>query len=155
MKMFRNSRRGFFGIAAAILILGPRRVADQLGLLKSAQGAYPVTAFQSESVEEILLNLFDTRESGEDGSLRISAPSEAEHAGLVPFRVEASHSDKVAIIVDGNRFPLACVVETASYPQGTVIGMLRLEQSSRISCYAMKQGLLYRNTTAVRIPHGS
>ena len=152
MKKFRSSRRGFFGIAAAILTLGLRRVADQLGLLKSAQGAYPVTAFQSESLEEILLNLFDTRESGEDGSLRISVPPEAENAGLVPFRVEASHSEKVAIIVEGNRLPLACVFDATNYPQGTVIGTLRLERSSRIFCYAMKQGLLYRNSASVRIP---
>ena len=153
MEKSRISRRGLFGIAAAALTLGPGRVADRLGLVRRARAAYPAVAFQSQSVEEILLNLFDTRESGEDGSLRISVPPEAENAGLVPFRVEASHSEKVAIIVEGNRLPLACVFDATNYPQGTVIGTLRLERSSRVSCYAMKQGLLYRNAASVRIPH--
>ena len=154
MEKSRISRRGLFGIAAAVLALGPRSITDRLGLLREARGAYPVAAFRSQSVEEVLANLFDTRDSGEDGSLRISVPPEVENAGLVPFRVEASHSEKVAIIVDGNRYPLACVLEAANYPQGTIIGTLRLERSSRISCYAMKQGLLYRNAVSVRIPLG-
>ena len=155
METSRISRRGLFGIAAALLALGPRWITDRIGLFREARGAYPVAAFQSQSVDEILLNLFDTRESGEDGSIRISVPPEVENAGVVPFRIEASHSEKVAIIVDGNRFPLACVFEGANYPQGTVIGTLRLERSSSISCYAMKQGLLYRNAVSVRIPHTS
>ena len=152
MGISSKSRRGFFTFAGAVFALGPKWIADSLDLLQPARADYPVQAFQSNSVEEILLELFDTRESGEDGSLRISAPPEAENAGLVPFRVEAGHSEKVAIIVDSNRFPLACVLEAANYPQGTVIGTLRLERSSSISCYAMKQGVLYRNAVSVRIP---
>ena len=118
----------------------------------TASAAYPARAFQLQSVNAILDQLFDTRDAGEDGSLKITLPREAENRMLVPIRVEASHSEKVAIIIEQNRFPLACVYDSTDYPAGTFIGMLELDESSVISCYALKQGLLYRHSAVVRVP---
>ena len=146
--MTGSSRRQFLNAAGA-LMLGAGGLAPALS--QTAGAPYPGRAFHSAAVDDILLRLFGTRDSGEDGSLRLNVPREAENRLVVPFRVDAGGADKIAVLALANRFPLACVADSANYPHGALLGVLKLEQSSIIACYAMKQGLLHHNSAPVRV----
>jgi predicted secreted protein len=113
--------------------------------------AYPVAAFRAQSVDDILVELFETSDAGEDGSINIQVPLEAEHQAYIPFRISATGAEKIAVLVDNNPEPLVLSMVPGKNTDGVVIGTLQVQSSSTISCYAFKQGQLYLATRRVRL----
>ena len=114
--------------------------------------SYPVAAFRNKQVDTILEDLFDTTQAGEDGAILIQMPLDAESDRGIPFRITARHAEKVAIFAEGNQQPLILVADTGQYPQGVFFGTVDLDQSCNITCYALRQGFLYRKSRWVRLP---
>jgi hypothetical protein len=106
---------------------------------------------RSGNVEEILLELFETTDTGEDGGLEISISSQADNPNLIPFRITARHAERVAIIAESNPQPLVMVTDTTNYPEGVIIGTLSLQGPSVVSCYVLRQGYLYKNSRHVDV----
>jgi hypothetical protein len=114
--------------------------------------SYPVAAFRSEKIDPILEDLFDTTQSGEDGAILIQMPLDAESDQRIPFRITARYAEKIAIFAEGNRQPLVLFANTSQYPQGIILGTVDLDQSCNITCYALRQGFLYRKSRWVNLP---
>ena len=125
-----------------------------LSTLYSPQSAasYPVAAFRNKNIDTILEDLFDTAESGEDGAILIQMPLDAESDQRIPFRITARYAEKIAIFAEGNQQPLVLVSDTSQYPQGVILGTVDLEQSCNITCYALRQGFLYRKSRWINLP---
>ena len=119
---------------------------------KTAVASYPAAAFRNQKIDPILEDLFDTTQSGEDGAILIQVPLDAESDQRIPFRITARYAEKIAIIAEGNQQPLVLFAETNQYPQGVILGTVDLEQSCNITCYALRQGLLYRKSRWVNLP---
>lgn len=119
---------------------------------QSTRADYPAEAFKTNNVNDILLTLFGTTEIGEDGGLEIEMAQIAESQKRIPFKITARHSEKVAIIVEQNQYPLVLVADATNYPNGVIIGTMDLNQSSTISVYAFRQDLLFRNSRLVQVP---
>ncbi len=142
-----NRRRFFnFGLKAIAGLVG----MGGLTSLSAWATAYPLSAFETDSVEQILNQLFETNDVGEDASIRIHVPRVAEQREFVPFRISAPGAEKIALMVDNNPQPLVMTMDVGS-TSGIVMGTLKMKTSSSISCYAMKQGQLYRTARWVRI----
>lgn len=122
-----------------------------IGFAHRALSAYPVASFNSNEIDEALVRLFGTNEYGEDGGIIITAPFEAENRELVPFKIRTNHYEKLAVFVHGNSRPLALYTEVKDYSSTMIVGTLKMQTSSEVSCYVMKQGLLFKNTTYVRV----
>ena len=119
---------------------------------RQASASYPVAAFRNKNIDTILENLFDTTQSGEDGAISIQTPLDAESGQRIPFRITARYAEKVAIFAEGNQQPLILVADTRQYPQGVIFGTVDLDQSCNITCYALRQGFLYRKSRWVSLP---
>jgi predicted secreted protein len=113
--------------------------------------SYPVAAFRAQSVDDILMELFETSDAGEDGSIIIQVPLEAEHQAYIPFRISAAGAEKIAVLVDSNPEPLVLSMVPGENTDGVVIGTLQMRSSSTISCYVLKQGQLYLASRQVRL----
>ncbi len=143
-------KRQFFNFGLRTVFAG--FLGAVMGLKSAASPAtYPVSAFRTQSVDEILMRLFETNDVGEDGSIKIHAPLEAEHPAFIPFRISAPGAEKIAVVVDNNTEPLVLAMDVTGNTSGVIMGTLRMQWSSRISCYAMKQGQLYRASRFVRL----
>ncbi len=143
------NRRQFFNVSFKVMIGG--LIGRFSGIKAEASIAYPRSAFAASSIEQILNQLFETSYAGDDASIAIRIPREAEHRELVPFRMSAPGAEKIAVIVDNNPQPLVMVMTIATPADGVVMGTLKMKTDSYISCYAMKQGQLYRAARWVRI----
>ncbi len=141
-------------LTTAIKTLLPAVSLAGLSTLRPRQAAasYPVAAFRNKKVDAILEDLFETAQSGEDGAILIQMPLDAESAQRIPFRITARYAEKVAILAEGNQHPLILVADTRQYPQGVFFGTVDLEQSCNITCYAFRQGFLYRKSRWVSLP---
>ncbi|MXZ81116.1 MAG: hypothetical protein F4Z15_07070 [Gammaproteobacteria bacterium] len=111
----------------------------------------PNTVFRSRDIDSVLIELFQTADSGQDGSLRIDVPVEAVNASVVPFRIVASNTERLAVFVEGNARPLLLVTEEAHRPHREMTGAFRLDRDSLVTCYALRQGELFRNSRPVRL----
>ena len=125
-----------------------------LSILSSrpAAASYPVASFRNKNIDAILENLFDTTQSSEDGAILIQTPLDAESGQRTPFRITARYTEKVAIFAEGNQQPLILVADTSQYPQGVILGTVDLDQSCNITCYALRQGFLYRKSRWINLP---
>lgn len=144
-------RSGCYALSAAGMM--------QTGLWSAPVAANPDpdTAFRSRDIDSALIELFQTADSGQDGSLRIDLPVEAVNAAVVPFRIVASNTERLAVFVEENARPLLLVTEEAHRRHCEVTGAFRLDRDSLVTCYALRQGELFRNSRPIRLiaPHHS
>ena len=120
--------------------------------IDQSRASYPVSAFRANTVEDVLLGLFDTTDAGEDRSIRIESPLEAEHAAHIPFRIVTPGASQVAVLVTGNTRPLVLFSDLSNYPEGIIYGSLVMERQSSIAVYVIRQGSLFWNSRIVRLP---
>lgn len=136
---------------AAVPVLGMMAAGLTPGRSGQATAAYPISAFRETRSENILMILFDTVETAEEGGIRIDMPTEIINPDAVPFRVSAPDAEKVAVLAKGNAHPLVLYCESPDYPEGVLMGTFKLERNSEVACYVLRQGLLYWNSIPVRI----
>lgn len=142
------NRRRFFNFGFKAVIAG---LAGIMGLKAESSVAFPASVFEVASVEQILNQLFETNDVGEDARIHIHVPREAEHRALVPFRIVAPGAERIAVMVDNNPQPLVMTMDIVGNANGVMMGTLKMKTASYISCYAMKQGQLSRAARWVRI----
>ncbi|MCY4051256.1 MAG: thiosulfate oxidation carrier complex protein SoxZ [Gammaproteobacteria bacterium] len=106
--------------------------------------------FEFQVVDEILRELFGTFYSTEDASLRIDLPTEVQNPEYVPFRVAVSDSDRIAIFVEENRYPLLLVSENGHRAYRELTGVFRLERGQQLTVYSLHNGNLHKNERKIR-----
>ncbi len=104
----------------------------------------------SEEMEPILLEWFGTTRYADDASLRIDLPVEIINPELVPFRVVALDSEKIAIFIEENKHPLVLLSEGGHHAYRELTGIMRAEGGRHFTVYALRNGNLYRNTRTIR-----
>lgn len=132
-------------------------IASVASIIKFAAGSFSVAdtannkaEISAQDEESILTELFDTAQSAQDGSLRIDLPVEVVNPDIIPFRVAATDAERLAVLIQGNQWPLLLKTEVEHRAYCEITGMFRLEQGGEFSCYALRNGKLYKNTQTVR-----
>ena len=146
------NRRKFLGATIKTSISGiTLMVAGMLARPGSGFAKHPDTTAHSSYIDQVLTELFGTAVSGEDGGIQIDVPTEAVNQFIVPFRITARNAEKIAVLAERNTEPLIMVLETDNSRPGVVTGTFILERDSEISCFALRQGVLYKNSKYVRL----
>ncbi len=107
-------------------------------------------AFEFAAVDEILRELFGTSRSAQDAGLRVDLPGEVENPQFVPFRVAVSDSDRIAIFIEENQYPLLLVSEHEHRAYRELTGVMRLQRGKQLTVYALRNGNLHKNARTVR-----
>lgn len=104
----------------------------------------------SGEMESILLELFGTSRYADDASLRIDLPIEVINPEFVPFRVVALDSERIAIFIEENEYPLVLLSEEGHRAYRELTGTMRVEGGQHFTMYALRNGNLHRNTRTIR-----
>jgi len=108
-------------------------------------------AFDSKEMESILLELFGTSRYAEDASIRMDLPVAVINPEFVPFRVAALDSERMAIFIEENNYPLVLLTEEGHRAYRELTGIMRVEGGQRFTVYALRNGNLRRNTRTIRL----
>lgn len=144
------NRRGFFRLGARTSVSLSAALCS--GLQPTIAAAkYPIAAFNADRIDDVLLDIFGTTRSGQDASIRITVPSEAETPAVVPFRVLAPGAGKLSLTLDNHAAPLIMQAEISDNRPGMVVGMFRMQTTAAVTCHVLKQGQVSSNSRLVRL----
>jgi len=145
-----TSRRKFLNLGNKSLIAGLLSCLSY-SHPKSANAIYPYSAFNSKDTEKILLEVFGTTEAGHDGSINITVPRQTTTPKVVPFSITAPGADLIALILNNHSNPLIMVAELKQNKKGRIFGVLTMERSAELGCYALREGQLQKNSRFIMI----
>ncbi|WP_322521748.1 thiosulfate oxidation carrier protein SoxY [Guyparkeria halophila] len=134
------------GLAVGAGLLSPRAVlaAD-----------WPSAAFDSESMDNGLNELFGSSDAAESGDVSVKAPDIAENGAVVPVTVESSiaDSDKVAIFVSKNPTPLVASFDLSG-ANPFVSTRIRMGETDDVTGVVHAGGKLYKASKEVKVTIG-
>ena len=143
-------RRHFFkfAIAGSIATVGFTR--PTIGLASR----WPSAAFEAKSVSGALHHLYRSSHATPSTAISIAAPIQST-GRAVPITVESvlKNVDGIAIVVEGNPYPLSTFVRT---PHAGCFYRchIRMAKSSAVTAYLQAGGKLYSNSAQVKISVG-
>lgn len=134
------------GLAVGAGLLSPRAVlaAD-----------WPSAAFDSESMDNGLNELFGSSDAAESGDVSVKAPDIAENGAVVPVTVESAiaDSDKVAIFVSKNPTPLVASFDLSG-ANPFVSTRIRMGETDDVTGVVHAGGKLYKASKEVKVTIG-
>lgn len=134
------------GLAVGAGLLSPRAVlaAD-----------WPSAAFDSESMDNGLNELFGSADAAESGDVSVKAPDIAENGAVVPVTVESAiaDSDKVAIFVSKNPTPLVASFDLSG-ANPFVSTRIRMGETDDVTGVVHAGGKLYKASKEVKVTIG-
>ena len=134
------------GLAVGAGLLSPRAVlaAD-----------WPSAAFDSDSMDNALSELFGSGDVAESGDISVKAPDIAENGAVVPVTVESAiaDSDKVAIFVSKNPTPLVASFDLSG-ANPFVSTRIRMGETDDVTGVVHAGGKLYKASKEVKVTIG-
>ena len=121
-----------------------------------AFAARPKPAFESESVEDALNNLYGTSTMTDSDRIRIKAPDIAENGAVVPItvRFDLENAESVSIIAEKNPSPLAASFQLSPSSGGLVSTRIKMGETSPVHAVVKADGTLYRASKEVKVTIG-
>lgn len=136
---------------------GTLAVAAGSGLfrpLDSLAGERPKSAFEAESPQDTLKNLFGTTDAIESNDIKINAPRQAENGAVVPIKVETTlPADMIAIVAEKNPNPLTTAV-SLNGAAGYYSARIKMGQTSDVVAYVKSGDKLYKATQQIKVTVG-
>ncbi|WP_410474697.1 thiosulfate oxidation carrier protein SoxY [Guyparkeria sp. TX1] len=134
------------GLAVGAGLLSPRAVLA---------AEWPEAAFDSESMDNGLNELFGSSDVADSGDITVKAPDIAENGAVVPVTVESSiaDSDKVAIFVSKNPTPLVASFDLSG-ANPFVSTRIRMGETDDVTGVVHAGGKLYKASKEVKVTIG-
>jgi sulfur-oxidizing protein SoxY len=133
----------------ALAVLGGGGVLRP-GLSRAAE--WPRSAFDANTVEQVLQALYGTTTASESNLVRLKAPWQAENGALVPLEVSTTLPgvSSTAIVVDKNPRPLVAMMSfNGAEP---FLGLhIRMEETSSVRAFVYSEGRLYVKQQLIRV----
>jgi sulfur-oxidizing protein SoxY len=133
-------------------------VAVSAGMLSPRQvlAAWPKDAFNAESVNTALNNLFGDDLTKPSDDIDIKAPDIAENGAVVPVTVSTgiANVDEIAIIAEKNPTPLAGNFKLASNAKGFVSTRIKMGQTSNVIAVVRADGKSFSARKEVKVTIG-
>lgn len=131
--MTTMKRRTFLKGTLASSVIG---VAASAGLLnpRTVLAAWPKTAFDAKSVDEVYDALFKSKEASSSSDIKIKAPDIAENGAVVPISVSTTIGGirSISVLVEKNPAPLAARFNFASNTEGFISTRVKMGKTSNI-----------------------
>ncbi|MFP3874462.1 MAG: thiosulfate oxidation carrier protein SoxY [Thiohalophilus sp.] len=133
-------------------------VAVGAGLLTpgTVMAAWPKNAFETESMETAMNDLFGSAEAEPSDDISIKAPDIAENGAVVPVSVTTGISgiEEIAIIAEKNDSPLAANFKLASNAKGFVSTRIKMAKTSNVIAVVKSGGKAYSARKEVKVTIG-
>lgn len=138
---------GLIGVAVAAGLLRPGRVLA---------AAWPKTAFDADTADAAMTDMFGTTEATESDDIKVKAPDIAENGAVVPVTVETGLSsvESISIITENNPAPLSASFNLAANAEGYVSTRLKMGKTSKIVALVKADGKLYSASKEVKVTIG-
>lgn len=135
------------GLAVGAGLLSPRAVlaAD-----------WPSAAFDSESMDNGLNELFGSADAAESGDVSVKAPDIAENGAVVPITVDTDMDgvESIAIISEKNPTPLTSHFKLADNTHGFVSTRIKMGETSDVIALVRANGTSYTARKEVKVTIG-
>ncbi len=121
-----------------------------------AFAARPKPAFESESVEDALNELYGSSAMTDSDQIQIKAPDIAENGAVVPItvRFKLENAESVSIIAEKNPSPLAASFQLSPSSGGLVSTRIKMGQTSPVHAVVKVGDTLYRASKDVKVTIG-
>ena len=133
-------------------------VAVGAGLLTpgAVMAAWPKKAFETESMETAMSDLFGSAEAQPSDDISIKAPDIAENGAVVPVSVTTGIAgiEEIAIIAEKNGTPLAANFKLASNANGFVSTRIKMAKTSNVIAVIKAGGKAYSARKEVKVTIG-
>lgn len=140
------------------LASGTVAVAVSAGLLTpgAVMAAWPKNAFETESMETAMNDLFGTAQTQPSDDITIKAPDIAENGAVVPVSVETGIGDiaEIAIIAEKNGTPLAANFKLAGNAKGYVSTRIKMAKTSNVIAVVKTGDKAYSARKEVKVTIG-
>lgn len=133
-------------------------VAVGAGLLTpgAVMAAWPKKAFETESMETAMNDLFGSAQTQPSDDITIKAPDIAENGAVVPVSVTTGIAgiEEIAIIAEKNGTPLAANFKLASNAKGFVSTRIKMAKTSNVIAVVKAGGKAYSARKEVKVTIG-
>ena len=133
-------------------------VAVGAGLLTpgAVMAAWPKKAFETESMETAMNDLFGSAKAQPSDDISIKAPDIAENGAVVPVSVTSGIAgiEEIAIIAEKNGTPLAANFKLASNAKGFVSTRIKMAKTSNVIAVVKTGGKAYSARKEVKVTIG-
>ena len=121
-----------------------------------AFAARPKPAFESESVDDALTNLYGSSAVTDSDQIQIKAPDIAENGAVVPItvRFKLENAESVSIIAEKNPSPLAASFQLSPSSGGLVSTRIKMGETSPVHAIVKAGDTLYRASKEVKVTIG-
>jgi len=137
---------GVVGVAVGAGLLIPIRVL----------AAWPKTAFNAKSSDDVLKNLYESDAAAQSVDIQVKAPQIAENGAVVPVTIKTTLSDveSISILVEKNNRPLAAEFKLGPGVRPIVSTRIKVAESSKITALVKSGGKLYSASKDVKVTIG-
>lgn len=142
--------KGTLAGSAMAAAVGAGLVTPSTVLARSAD------AFDAESVDDALDNLFGDTDMEESDDINIKAPDIAENGAVVPITVDTSMDgvESIAIISEKNPTPLTSNFKLADNTHGFVSTRIKMGETSDVIALVRANGTNYTARKEVKVTIG-
>ena len=156
MEKMNTTRRTILATALGITALG---ITSFTGLLTTpeAQAAWPKNAFASDSMNDVVKDLFDGKAVIENAdNITLKAPDIAENGAVVPINVKTSLSGvtQIAILVADNPLPMTASFKLGQGAKADVSTRIKMGKTSDVIALVEANGKVYSTTKNIKVTIG-
>ncbi len=128
------------------------------GILVSfkALAVWPRTAFNKESLDEALQELFGDSEAHESDRIQIDMHELAENGAVVPVKVitDIENIKSISILAEKNPVPLVASYTFAPAMVGYIATRIKLAETTRVMAYVKTDDALYTTSKMIEVTEG-
>ncbi|QKT03705.1 thiosulfate oxidation carrier protein SoxY [Ectothiorhodospiraceae bacterium 2226] len=133
-------------------------VAAGAGLLapQAVLAEWPKGAFEADSMDAVLQNLYQGAGTEQSGDIEITAPDIAENGAVVPVTINTgiANPESIAIIVEKNDSPLAGKFDLSANAEGFVATRIKMARTSDVVAVVQSNGKLHTARREVKVTIG-
>ncbi|MDN5874566.1 MAG: thiosulfate oxidation carrier protein SoxY [Sinobacteraceae bacterium] len=147
-------RRRLLALAGGAL--GLMLMPDLLRAAVAKLPTYPMKAFNTPKVDEVLQLAFDGRKVTPSDKVKLTAPEIAANGAVVPVSAETTlpKVTRMAFMVDGNPYALASDYVLPAGTEPYVSNRIKMKKTSNVIALVESDGKLYSATKKVKVTVG-
>jgi sulfur-oxidizing protein SoxY len=156
METINTTRRTLLKGTALASVLGITGIVDLL-TISQAHAAWPKTAFKSESMSDVMKELFsEDLTPTESADIILKAPDIAENGAVVPIGVKSSIPGvtRVVILVEQNPSPLTASFNLGKGARADVSTRIKMGKTSDVIALVEANGKVYAARKNVKVTIG-
>jgi quinoprotein dehydrogenase-associated SoxYZ-like carrier len=150
-----QQRRGFLSASTSAMMMVGAYGAGLLNIKNSHASEWDKADFENSELQKLMVSLGGTQ-AVTSHRITLRCPELVENGMVVPLEIQSNlpNTDAIAIMVDGNPFPLAAKFDLLAGSNGYLATRIRLAQSSTVRAIIRSGGQTYSVSQYVKVTVG-